>query len=117
MAGVYTALSRDLKDEPISENINVTQLMVGPDGRVIRQERTVRAQISGLEHLVNERALEKLRNYSYASLGVLFVASLGVGWLVAGRVVRPSAASPTWPTTSRRRTCPAASPSTGPTTS
>ena len=89
VAGVYTALSRDLKDEPISENINVTQLMVGPDGRVIRQERTVRAQISGLEHLVNERALEKLRNYSYASLGVLFVASLGVGWLVAGRVVRP----------------------------
>ncbi len=89
VAGVYVALSRDLDDEPVSENINVTQLMVGPDGRVIRQERTVRAQISGLEHLVNERALEKLRNYSFASLGVLFVASLGVGWLVAGRVVRP----------------------------
>lgn len=89
VAGVYTALSRDLDDEPVSETINVTQLMVGPDGRVIRQERTVRAQISGLERLVNERALEKLRNYSYASLGVLFVASLGVGWLVAGRVVRP----------------------------
>lgn len=89
VAGVYTGLSRDLSDEPVSETVNVTRLMVGPDGRVIRQERTVRAQISGLERLVNERALEKLRNYSYASLGVLFVASLGVGWLVAGRVVRP----------------------------
>ena len=90
VAGVYVALSRDLDDEPISQTINVTRLMVDPrTGQVIREEQPLRAQISGLEHLVNERALEKLRNYSFASLGVLFVASLGVGWLVAGRVLRP----------------------------
>ena len=90
VAGVYLALSRDLKDEPISQTINVTRFMVDPTtGRVIREEQPIRAQISGLEHLVNERALEKLRSYSFASLGVLFVASLGVGWLVAGRVLRP----------------------------
>ncbi|MCB1005660.1 MAG: HAMP domain-containing histidine kinase [Acidimicrobiales bacterium] len=90
VAGVYVGLSRDLDEEPISETINVTRLMVDPrTGQVIREEQPIRAQISGLEHLVNERALEKLRNYSFASLGVLFVASLGVGWVVAGRVVRP----------------------------
>jgi signal transduction histidine kinase len=33
--------------------------------------------------------LTKLRNYSFGALGVLFVASLGVGWVVAGRVLRP----------------------------
>ena len=90
VAGVYVGLSRDLDDEPISETINVTRLMVDPrTGQVIREEQPIRAQISGLEHLVNERALEKLRNYSFASLGVLFVASLGVGWMVAGRVLAP----------------------------
>ena len=35
------------------------------------------------------RTLKELRNYSFGALGVLFVASLGVGWVVAGRVLRP----------------------------
>ncbi|HSK37896.1 MAG TPA: HAMP domain-containing sensor histidine kinase, partial [Actinomycetota bacterium] len=37
----------------------------------------------------NSQTLTKLRNYSFGALGVLFVASLGVGWVVAGRVLRP----------------------------
>ena len=39
--------------------------------------------------MVNSQTLTKLRNYSFGALGVLFVASLGVGWVVAGRVLRP----------------------------
>ncbi|HYF44714.1 MAG TPA: HAMP domain-containing sensor histidine kinase [Acidimicrobiales bacterium] len=89
VAGVYAGLARSLDDEPISQTVNVTQFMVGPDGRVIRQERPVRAQIQGLEELVNDRALDQLRRYSFGALGLLFVASLGIGWLVAGRVLRP----------------------------
>jgi len=42
-----------------------------------------------LERRVNTQTLAKLRNYSFGALGVLFVASLGVGWVVAGRVLRP----------------------------
>ena len=42
-----------------------------------------------LERNVNTQTLTKLRNYSFGALGVLFVASLGVGWVVAGRVLRP----------------------------
>jgi signal transduction histidine kinase len=42
-----------------------------------------------LERVVNGRTLKELRNYSFTALGVLFVASLGVGWAVAGRVLRP----------------------------
>lgn len=90
VAGVYVALSRTLDDEPVSRTVNVSFLMVDPrTNQVIRGEQPVRAQISGLEHLINERALEQLRNYSFGALGVLFVASLGVGWFVAGRVLRP----------------------------
>ena len=39
--------------------------------------------------MVNSQTLKQLRNYSFGALGVLFVASLGVGWVVAGRVLRP----------------------------
>jgi signal transduction histidine kinase len=41
------------------------------------------------ERLVNAQILNKLRFYSIGALGVLFVASLGVGWMIAGRVLRP----------------------------
>ena len=89
VAGVYAALARSLDDEPVSQTINVSQFMVGPNGEVIRQERPVRAQVRTLEQVVNDRAIDQLRRYSFFGLGLLFVASLGVGWFVAGRVLRP----------------------------
>ena len=42
-----------------------------------------------LERIVNARTLGELRTYSLGALGVLFVASLGVGWVIAGRVLAP----------------------------
>ena len=41
------------------------------------------------ERLVNAETLDKLRFYMFGALGALFVASLGVGWVVAGRVLAP----------------------------
>ena len=88
LAGVYAGLARSLDDEPVSQDFNITRLQPAPGGVIVREE-TVRAEIRGLEELVNEHALDQLRRYSFASLGVLFVASLGVGWVVAGRALRP----------------------------
>src|SRR5699024_5966151 len=48
-----------------------------------------RAQYQSVEQLANERALALLRTYSTTALGLLFLASLGVGWIVAGRVLAP----------------------------
>lgn len=42
-----------------------------------------------MEALANERALMLLRSYSASALFLLFLASLGVGWFVAGRVLAP----------------------------
>jgi signal transduction histidine kinase len=41
------------------------------------------------EREVNEHTLASLRNFSLGALGVLFVASLGVGWVVSGRALAP----------------------------
>jgi signal transduction histidine kinase len=41
------------------------------------------------ERLINAQILNKLRFYSLGALGVLFVSSLGVGWVIAGRVLVP----------------------------
>jgi signal transduction histidine kinase len=41
------------------------------------------------ERAINEHALDNLARFSFAALGVLFVVSLGVGWVISGRVLSP----------------------------
>lgn len=88
VGGLYAGLARALDDQPVSRTYVVQQPVLTPDGPVIREE-TFRAEFRTLEQLVNQRALDQLRTYSFAALGGLFVASLGVGWVVAGRVLAP----------------------------
>jgi signal transduction histidine kinase len=88
LGGVYLAQSRSLEDEPVSREFNITRLQPVPGGVVV-EERTARGVVRGLEAEINDRALEELRQWSFTALAVLFVASLGVGWVIAGRVLRP----------------------------
>lgn len=50
---------------------------------------TTVAEISEIEAAVNYNTLENLRNYSLIALGGLFLASLGIGWVLSGRALRP----------------------------
>jgi signal transduction histidine kinase len=78
VAAIYLVLLMALRGEPVSA------------GRVCKYGECIRlVSLSEFERLVNSQTLTKLRNYSFSALGVLFVASLGVGWVVAGRVLRP----------------------------
>lgn len=47
------------------------------------------ADLEVVQEAVNAGTLERLRTYSFAGLGGLFVLSLGIGWWVSGRVLRP----------------------------
>jgi signal transduction histidine kinase len=47
------------------------------------------AEVSEIEAAVNYNTLQNLRNYSLIALGGLFGASLGIGWVLSGRVLRP----------------------------
>lgn len=58
-------------------------------GGIQIQDRFVLDQYREIERLANERALEVLRQYSFAALVVLFAIALVVGWFVSGRVLRP----------------------------
>jgi signal transduction histidine kinase len=42
-----------------------------------------------IEQLVNTETLDKLRDFSLKALGMMFVASLAIGWVIAGRVLAP----------------------------
>jgi signal transduction histidine kinase len=88
--GIYAGVSRTLNSQQVSESDSFDAVIVLSDGQVIgRNDREARAFVEQLESAVNRRALNKLRQYSFTALGLLFVGSLGVGYWVAGRVLRP----------------------------
>ena len=81
VAAIYLVLLMNLRHEPVSASRGLWCPRYGPCIRLL--------SLSEFERLVNSRTLKELRTYSFGALGVLFVASLGVGWVVAGRVLRP----------------------------
>jgi signal transduction histidine kinase len=82
VAAIYLILVRALKSAPLSSSRGTGTWCVHGDCITFLTFRE-------FERLVNGQILNKLRNYSFGALGVLFVASLGVGWVVAGRVLAP----------------------------
>jgi signal transduction histidine kinase len=82
---LYVILSMTLSGSPVtSEGRGV---FCNPITRSCISFRVVDAQ--QIEKLINAETLAKLRNFSFKALAVMFVASLGVGWVIAGRVLAP----------------------------
>jgi signal transduction histidine kinase len=90
LGGVYVALSQILDPKPLSQ-IPVKKYYKDAHGNVqIKQGEVIQAaEISSLQSAVNYQTLQTLRNYSVAGMGVLFLVSLGTGWWLSGRVLRP----------------------------
>ena len=88
VAGLYFGLALSLRNEPVSQAVIVEQVPVN-DGSQTEAQTFVPAK--AFEHQVNQRTLRNLRTYSIGALAALFVASLAVGWVIAGRVLAPIA--------------------------
>jgi signal transduction histidine kinase len=88
VAGLYGVLASRLHEETLYRTYEVTRVEPVPGG-VVLTPTEVRAQYRSVEQLANERALSLLRSYSLSALVLLFLASLVIGWLVAGRVLAP----------------------------
>lgn len=85
---LYAGLSRSLDEQPVSRRYDMPVLIRAGD-RVFVGEAQVRQELQTFESVVNQRALEQLRTWSLIALGSLFVLSLGIGWVVAGRALQP----------------------------
>lgn len=88
VAGLYAVLAARLHEEHVYRSYQVTTVQAVPGGFELTPTE-IRSEYRSVEALANERALGLLRTYSASSLFLLFLASLGVGWFVAGRVLAP----------------------------
>lgn len=57
--------------------------------RLIVDPRLEEAQVRTLESLFNQFVLDQLARYTLVALGLLFLISLIVGWVIAGRALKP----------------------------
>ncbi len=89
LAGIYLGLRQALDDEPFTQRYFAQNVFTSSDGDVVVMRVPVEREVRTVEQLANERALEQLRTWSFGALGALVVLSLGIGWVVAGRVLRP----------------------------
>ena len=79
VGSIYVALAHAVDSEPV-----VTQPVRLPDGRIIGTETT-----QTVRRFTNAATLDKLRTYSVGALIVLFLASFGVSYWIAGYLLRP----------------------------
>ena len=79
---IYLALAHALDNEPPPRIAQ--QVQIFPGGHIVTP-----VELETAQRVANESALHRLRTYSFAALLILFVASFGVGWLVAGYLLRP----------------------------
>ena len=91
VGGIYAGLARDLEDQDVSRTEEAAVLFRDSQGRdmITTFEFEVQDPLAVFEREVNEQALDQLRTYAFGALGLLFIGSLGVGWFVAGLVLRP----------------------------
>ncbi|GIM90193.1 sensor histidine kinase [Paractinoplanes toevensis] len=79
----YFAVERTTSPQPINERT----AKIYENWRYVGT--TTVAEVSEIEAAINYNTLQTLRTYSLIALGGLFVVSLGVGWILSGRVLRP----------------------------
>ncbi|TCN44073.1 signal transduction histidine kinase [Kribbella orskensis] len=90
LGGLYFALSAYLDPTPL-DPITVNKVYRDHEGNLkAKQGQTFQAaELSSIESAVNYKTLQTLRNYSAAGMGALFLVSLGTGWWLSGRALRP----------------------------
>lgn len=86
---VNFALQRSLQAAPVSSGRQLTTIIDPATGERFTVERQVQLQFVTLEQLVNARTLDEMQRISLWVIVGLFPASVGIGWFVADRALRP----------------------------
>ena len=84
---VNVAVSRTLRDEPVSIAREYTTILDPVTGRGITLERDIR--LGATEATANRGGLNDVRRMSLWALLGMFPASVAIGWFVADRALRP----------------------------
>ncbi|GAA2358780.1 hypothetical protein GCM10010404_09960 [Nonomuraea africana] len=84
LGGIYYAVSVSTEQRPYTTEYAKTYRS---NGEYVGKAQVV--FVEEVENAINVKTMATLRDYSLATLAFLFVASLLIGWILSGRVLRP----------------------------
>ena len=79
---LYFALHQSLKNDVIERGSL-------PSLEELPEDSFIMSDIRAFEQEVNAQTLDNLKQFAFGALAALFVTSLGVGWVISGRVLAP----------------------------
>ncbi|WP_433337110.1 sensor histidine kinase [Spirillospora sp. CA-294931] len=86
--GVYLAVTESADAEPITKTYDAEKTVQRPDGRSEQLQFEV-VKVQQVERAVNYETQRAIKKYSAGILGGMFVVSLGLGWVLSGRALKP----------------------------
>jgi signal transduction histidine kinase len=86
----YVAVEHSTDPQAITKRFEAELVKRRADGTEIPVGTMQVASVQEIESEVNLRTLNAMRTYSGYAVGGLFVASLGIGWILSGRALRPA---------------------------
>lgn len=82
---VYQGVRADIADEPVATTLKIAGRKL--DGSQLLVEEA--GEYTLFEQVVSDRTLDVLRDASAIGLGAMGLLSLLIGWILAGRALRP----------------------------
>ncbi|MCI0424460.1 MAG: HAMP domain-containing histidine kinase [Actinobacteria bacterium] len=86
---VYLAVQSQLRSQTMTANLLTRQEVVLDSGQVVFLPRLAEVEVRAIESIFNEIVLNEVARFTVIALGILFLLSLAVGWVMSGRVLRP----------------------------
>jgi signal transduction histidine kinase len=86
---VYLAIQRGLRDETMMSHLWEGRQVMLESGRVFTLPYYREVEVRAIESIYNEIVLDEVASFTLIAVGILFLLSIVVGWIMSGRVLKP----------------------------
>lgn len=86
---VYLAVQRGLRYETMMVHLWEGRQVALEDGQVFELPYYSEVEVRAIESIYNEIVLDEVARFTLIAVGILFLLSIIIGWIMSGRVLRP----------------------------
>jgi signal transduction histidine kinase len=86
---VYLAVQRGLHSETMMVHLLEGRQVVLEDGQVFELPYYPEIEVRAIETIYNDIVLDEVARFTLIAVGILFLLSMVVGWIMSGRVLQP----------------------------
>jgi signal transduction histidine kinase len=86
---VYLAIQRGLRDETMMTHLWEGREVTLESGQVFTLPYYREVEVRAIETIYNEVVLNEVTRFTLIAVGILFLLSIVVGWIMSGRVLKP----------------------------